>query len=112
MSQSGWKEPRGADPKPPYSYLILRAVAVGLDEHRFSVAQEPIQHRAGEGAVVGEDFGPLSIGMLGSQHERALLIPLADDLEEQVCARFVDGQLAQFVHSQDGGFEAEISFCV
>jgi hypothetical protein len=34
-----------------------------------------------------------------------LLVTLADDLEEQIRAGFVDGQLAQFVHGQNGGFE-------
>jgi len=83
-----------------------------LDEHRFSVAQEPIQHGAGEGAVVRQDFGPVFIGLVGAQNGRILLTPLADDLEEQVCAHFVDGQIAQFVHDQDGGFEGGISLCV
>ena len=67
--------------------------------------QEPVQHGAGQGAVVVKDFGPVLVGLVGGQQDGALLVTLADDLEEQIRAGFVDGQLAQFVHGQNGGFE-------
>jgi len=40
----------------------------------------------------------------------SLALTLADDLEEQVRARFVDGQIAQFVHREDSGFEVTLEF--
>jgi len=100
------------DPKPRYCDLVLHAVTLAFDEHGFSVAQDPIQCSAGEGAVIVEDFGLVFMGLVGGQHGRALLTPPADDLEEQVRASFVDGQIAQFVHGHDGGFECEISLSV
>ena len=90
--------------------LILHAVAFPLDDHGFSVVQEPVQHGAGEGAVVVEDFGPVFIGLVGGQQDGALLVTLADDLEEQIRAGFVDGQIAQFVHGQDSGLEVTFKF--
>jgi hypothetical protein len=45
--------------------LILHAVTLALDNHRFGVVQEPVQHGAGQGAVVVEDFGPVSIRLIG-----------------------------------------------
>src|SRR5271170_7192197 len=74
--------------------LILHAVTLALDNHRFGVVQEPVQHGAGQGAVVVEDFGPMFIGLIRGQQDGALLVTLADDLEEQVRAGFVDGQVA------------------
>jgi len=72
--------------------------------------QESVQYGAGQSAVVVEDFGPVFIGLVGGQQDGTLLVTLADDLEEQVRARFVDGQVAQFVHDQDGGFEVTLEF--
>ena len=74
--------------------LILHAVALPFDDHGFGVVQQPVQHGAGQGAVVVEDFGPVFIRLVGRQQDGALLITLADDLEEQVRAGFVDGQVA------------------
>src|SRR5580700_8181831 len=74
--------------------LILHAVTFPINNHGFSVVQEAVQHGAGEGAVVVEDFGPVFIRLVGGQQDGALFVTLADDLEEQVRAGFVDGQVA------------------
>ena len=50
------------------------------------MVQEPVQHGAGQGAVVVEDFGPVLIGLVGGQQDGTLLVTLADDLEEQCVA--------------------------
>lgn len=50
------------------------------------------------------------IGLVGGQHDRALLVAVADDLEEQICAGFVDGQVTQFIYGQDGRFEVTLEF--
>jgi hypothetical protein len=55
------------------------------------MVQEPVQNRRSQGAVVIEDFGPVFIGLVGGQDDRTMLIALADDLEEQVSACFIDG---------------------
>jgi hypothetical protein len=61
--------------------LILHSVTFPLDDHRFSVVQEPVQHGAGQGAVVVEDFGPVFIGLVGRDDGRTGFILLAEDLE-------------------------------
>jgi hypothetical protein len=50
--------------------LILHAVALPVDDHGFGVVQEPVQHGAGQGAVVVEDFGPVFIGLVGRDDGR------------------------------------------
>ena len=50
-------------------------------------------------------------------HDGTLLVAPADDLEEQVGAGLVDGQIAEFIDDQDGwgeellefGFEARLA---
>ena len=84
--------------------LIFHAVAAAFQDDGFGVVEEPVQYRAGEGAVVVEDFRPVFIGLVGGQHYGALLVSLADDLEEQIRPGLVDGQVAQFVHRQERGF--------
>jgi hypothetical protein len=74
--------------------LILHAVTFPVDYHGFSMVQEPVQNGAGQGAVVVEDFGPVFIRLVGGQQDGALLVTLADDLEKQVRAGFVDGQVS------------------
>jgi hypothetical protein len=53
-----------------------------LNDYGFDVVQEPVQHGAGQGAVIVEDFGPVFIRLVGGQQDGALLVTLADDLEE------------------------------
>jgi len=72
--------------------LILHAVALPFDDHGFSVVQESVEHGAGQGAVVVEDFGPAFIRLVGGQQDGSPLVTLADDLEEQICAGFVGRQ--------------------
>jgi len=74
--------------------LVLHAVTLAFDDHGFGVMQESVEHGAGQGAVVVEDFGPVFIGLVGRQQDGALLVALADDLKEQVGADFVDRQVA------------------
>ena len=45
------------------------------------MVQETVQHGAGQGAVVVEDFGPVLIGLVGRDDGRTGFIPLAKDLE-------------------------------
>ena len=75
-------------------------IAFALDEDGFGVMEQPIEQCRGEGAVVVEDLGPVLVGAIGGDDDGAALVALADDLEEQVGAVFVDGQIAQFVDEQ------------
>ena len=77
--------------------LIFHAITLALDDHRLGMVEQTVQDGARQHGVVVEDFGPVFVGLIGGQHNRALLVALADDLEEQVSARLIDGQIADFV---------------
>ena len=76
--------------------LIFHAIAPAFEDDRFGVVQQPVQYRAGESAVVVEDLGPVFIGLVGGQHDGTLLVSLADDLEEQVGADFINGSVLDY----------------
>jgi len=77
--------------------LVLHPKALALDEDGFGVVEQPVEQRRGQRGVVVEDLGPVLIGAIGRDDERAVLIALADDLEQQVRAELVDGEVAQLV---------------
>jgi len=82
---------------------ILHAEAFSLDEDSFGVVQEPVEDGRSKRAVVVEDFRPVFERAVGSNHQGALLIALADDLEEQIGTGFVDGQKPQLIQDQTPG---------
>ena len=69
---------------------VFHAIAFALDEDGFGVMEQAIEERGGEGAVVVEDLRPVLIGAICSEDDGTPLIALADDLEEQIGAMFVD----------------------
>jgi hypothetical protein len=73
---------------------ILHAIAFAFNDDGFGVVQDAIEDGGGEGGVVIEDGGPVLEDLVGGQDDGSALIALADDLEEQVGAAFVDGQIA------------------
>jgi len=74
--------------------LILHAITLALDGDRFGVVQHSIQDRGSQGGVLVEDFGPVLVGLIGRDESRSAFIALAKDLEEQVGADLIDGQIA------------------
>ena len=80
--------------------LILHAVAGAFDDDGFGVVEEAVEDGGGDGAVVVEDGGPVFEGLVGGQDDGAAFVALADDLEEQVGAVLVDGQIAEFVEDE------------
>ena len=66
-------------------------------KYGFGMVQEAIEQGRGQGSVVVEDFRPMFEGAVCGDNHRALFIALADDLEEQIGAGFVDRQIPQFV---------------
>src|ERR1035438_10576908 len=67
--------------------------------------EEPIQDSRGEGGVIVEDASPLFEGFVGGQHDGAALVALADDLEKQIGAMLVDGQVTELIQDQEPGPE-------
>ena len=70
--------------------LIFHAITPAFHDHGFGVVQETVQHGACQGAVVVEDFWPVFIGLIGRDDGRTSFVPLAEDLEEQIGAGFID----------------------
>ena len=61
------------------------------------MVEQPVEDGGSQGGVVVEDFGPFSVDAIGRDDGRAAFVALADDLEQQVGAGFVDGQISEFV---------------
>ena len=77
-------------PDPPGKRLSIKDGLRSLHKDGFGVVEQPIEERGGEGAVVVEDLGPVLIGAICGEDNGTTLIALADDLEEQIGAMFVD----------------------
>ena len=76
---------------------IFHAEAFALDDDGLRVVQQTVEHGGRERGVVVEDFGPFAVDAIGGDDGGAALVALADDLEQQVGADFVDGQVAEFI---------------
>ena len=71
------------------------------DRDRLGMVEQAVEDGGGEGGVVVEDLGPFLEHAIGRDHGRAALVSLADDLEEQVGADLIDGQVPQLVQDED-----------
>ena len=61
------------------------------------MVEQPVEDGGSQGGVVVEDFRPFSVDAISRDDGRAAFVPLADDLEQQVGAGFVDGEVSEFV---------------
>ena len=84
--------------------MIFHAEAFAFDNHRLGVMEQPIQDGRGQGAVIVEDLGPLLKGAVRGNNDRALLIAQRDDLEQQIGAGLVNGEVAKFIKDQQVKF--------
>ncbi len=75
------------------------AVAVAVHLQDVDVVGEPVQQRSGE-AFRSEDLGPLIEGQIGGYKDGALLVALAEDLEDRLGPGAGQGYKAQFVDDQ------------
>jgi hypothetical protein len=89
---------------------VFHPITGALDEHRLGVMQQPIKHRSRNGAIPIEDGRPLLEGFVGGQNDRAPLVALANDLEEQVGAALVDGQVTDLVQNERGRRQVPFQF--
>ena len=88
--------------------LILGTVALALDAHGLCVVQQAVQKGRREDGVVVEDAGPLLVDAICGEKGGAVLVAVADDLEQAVGTKLVDGQVAQFVDAQHLGFDVVV----
>ena len=81
--------------------------------------EEAVEDGGGDGGVAVEDCGPLVVGLVGGQDDGTAFVAGADDLEEQIGATLVDGQVADFVEDKERrrgvpaqlGFEGALGLC-
>lgn len=82
--------------------MVFHAVAGAFDDDGLGVVEESVENGGGQGGVVVEDAGSLLEGAVGGEQDGAAFEAGTDDLEEQIGALFVDGQVAEFVEDQQG----------
>ena len=81
--------------------LILHAVAFTFNGDSLCVVQKAVEDGRGERGVVVKYFGPVFISLVGGEDGGSGFIALAEDLEEQIGAGFVDGQITKFIDQED-----------
>jgi hypothetical protein len=79
-------------------FLLAVGLAVDLDD--LGAVDDAIDQGA-DARRTGEDLRPLGEGLVAGQHRRALQVPPADHLEEQVAVAAVVGQVADLVEDQE-----------
>ena len=78
---------------------FFQTVRLALDVNDSAVMQDTIQDGGGDGDV-GKDLVPLGEGLVRGKDGRCFLIPSGNELEEQVCALDVHGEVADFVNDE------------
>ena len=73
------------------------ALTIHLED--VDVVGQAVEYCAGQ-ALRAEDLGPLVEGQVRGNDDRAALVALGDDLEEQLCAGFAERNEAQLVDDQ------------
>ena len=71
--------------------LFFHAIALSLDENGFGMMKQPVENGGCQGTIVVEDFRPVFKRAIGRDHQRALFVSPADDLEQKIGSDFVDG---------------------
>ena len=89
---------------------IFHSITFPFDNDCLGVVKESIQQCRGKSAVIVEDFRPVFESAVCGDNQRALLIPVADDLKKHVRSGFINWQVAQFDQDQEVGFEVFIEF--
>ena len=65
---------------------------------------EPIKYGRGKSSVVIKYFEPIFQGAIRGNDDRTSLVALADNLEEEIGASFIDGQITEFVENKQVRF--------
>ena len=91
---------------------VLHSEAAALEGDGFGVVQESVEDGGGQGGVAIEDLRPVLEDAVGGDRDGATLVAMADDLEQQVGAGLVDGQISEFVEDQESWPEeaCEVAF--
>jgi len=76
---------------------FFHPITFSLDDDSFSVVQQSVKQSRSQCAVVVKDLRPILEGTICSNDQRSLFITMTDDLEEQIRAGFIDGQVAKLI---------------
>ncbi len=69
------------------------------------MVEESVEDSGGDGGIAVEDGGPIFEGFVGGEDDGAAFVTGADDLEEEVGAALVYGEVADFVEDEELGPE-------
>ncbi len=64
------------------------------------VINQPVDQGRGQGVVHIKEFAPFPEGSVRGNHDRSKLITDGDNLEQQIGATLVDGQIAQLIEDE------------
>jgi len=87
--------------------LFLEPVGVALDVDRRRVVKDPVQDGRGDHRIA-EDLVPLAEAAVRGQDQGPLLVTPRDELEKQMGAVAVDGDVADLVDDQELGLAVEL----
>lgn len=82
---------------------LFDSIAGSLDEDGLTVVEDSIQDGGGYCVVLVEDFRPVFVWFVGGDDGGGFFVAVTDDLEEEICSAFVDGQIAEFVEDEQIG---------
>lgn len=79
--------------------FFLEGVCVATDVEGDGVVQQPVKDGSSDDAIT-EDLAPRADALVAGQDHRPALIATADELEEEIGALPVDGQIAEMANGQ------------
>ena len=91
--------------------LVLGPIARPVDRDDMTVVEEPIQHGASDHVVSTEDRAPLLERSIARQNDGPVFVESADELEEQIRAPRVHGEIAEFVEQFGDGPKEHALVC-
>jgi hypothetical protein len=87
--------------------LFSEPIRVALDIDRGRMMQDPVQDGRRDHRIT-EDLVPLREAAVGGQDQGAFFVAAGDELEEQMSAVPVDGDVADLVDDQEFGLAVEL----
>ncbi len=82
---------------------FFQAIGLALDVNDGTVMQDTVKDR-GVDRDVGKDLVPLGEGLVGDKDGGSLLIASGNELEKEVCALDVHGEVADLVNDEHSVF--------
>lgn len=87
-------------PQEPGPAFLFQAVALSFDVDGGGVVEQPVEDGAGDDGVA-EDVAPGAEALVAGERDGAPFVAAGDELEEEVCALAVDGDVADLVDDQE-----------